>query len=217
MADIKSLVLVTPGALAVNTATDGWSEAAAGNADRTIQGSILKCTNGEWLRGKEEAKMNGQHLVAMATRDAHVKWKDQRPVEYLFREAGKPLVERDALDDRDESQWEKGLDGNPKDPWANTRFLYLWDPKTGEKFTYSTSSYGGRGAVGDLADQITTMRFAHPNAVPVVELSNAPMITKFGRRIKPFLRVVSWLNVSGDEKPQPTPPSNNALNDALPF
>jgi hypothetical protein len=203
--------------LAVNTATDGWGDAAADNAGRTIQGSILKCTNGEWLRGKEEAKMNGQHLVAMATRDAHVKWKDQRPVEYLFRETGKPMLEREVLDDTDESQWETGLDGKPKDPWANTRFLYLWDPKTGEKFTYSTSSYGGRGAIGDLADQITTMRFAHPNAVPVVELSNAPMITKFGRRIKPFLRVVSWLNVGGDEKPQSTPPSNNALNDAIPF
>jgi hypothetical protein len=186
----------------VNTETDGWHDVSSDTSGRTIQGAILKCVNGEWLRGKEAAKMNGARLAAMAVRDAWVQWKEQRPTQYVWREVGKPLPERDELGDLDESQWEEGIDGKPKDSWACTRFLYLWDPKTGERFTYSTSSYGGRSAVGDLADQITSKRFAHPTAVPIVELANAPMVTKYGRRIRPHLLVVSWLNVHEEEKRQ---------------
>jgi hypothetical protein len=75
---------------------------------------------------------------------------------------------------------ERGPDGRPRDPWQNTRFCYLIDPITQEAFTFTTSSWGGRGAVIDLADQIQRKRFFRAGAVPVVELHSAPTSRRSG-------------------------------------
>ena len=48
---------------------------------------------------------------------------------------------------------EIGRDGKPKDPWQNTRFVYLVNPLSAEAYTFVTSSWGGRQAVNDLAEQ----------------------------------------------------------------
>ena len=68
-----------------------------------------------------------------------------------------------------------------RDPWQSTRFVHLIDPQTAEAFTFSTSSFGGRDCVINLADQIKRMRGKHPDAVPLVELGAAPMTTKYGK------------------------------------
>lgn len=70
--------------------------------------------------------------------------------------------------------------------------MYLVDPLTAEAYTFSTSAFGGRAAVNDLADQIQRMRFAQPGAVPVVELRAAPMLTRFGRKSRPWFKVIEW-------------------------
>ena len=50
----------------------------------------------------------------------------------------------------------------------------------------------------DLADQIARMRCAHPGAVPVVELGTAPMTTRYGRKTRPFFKVVGWKATDGE-------------------
>ena len=102
------------------------------------------------------------------------------------------MPERGELGDNDPAGWEAGPDGQPRDPWQNTRFVHLIDPQTAEAFTFSTSSWGGRDCVINLADQIKRMRGKHPDAVPLVELGAAPMSTRFGRKSKPTLKVVGW-------------------------
>ncbi len=141
-----------------------------------------------------------------------------------MRLAGKPLPEREELGDLDETEWEAGPDGKQRDPWQSTRFVYLVDPETAEAFTFSTSSWGGRSAVVDLADQIARMRFAHPNAVPIVELGATPMVTRFGRKSKPILRVVRWRKSEGkdEEHAEATeqgsrPSARDYLDDSIPF
>jgi hypothetical protein len=109
-----------------------------------------------------------------------------------MRQPGRRLPDREELGYLDENEWEEGPDGEPKDPWQNTRLVYLVDPQTAEAFTFSTSSWGGRGAVTDLGDQIARMRTAHRDAVPIVELRSAEMPTKFGRKSKPVFKVVAW-------------------------
>ena len=94
------------------------------------------------------------------------------------------MPERGELGDNDRAEWEAGPDGKPRDPWQNTRFVHLIDPQTAEAFTFSTSSWGGRDCVINLADQIKRMRGKHPDAVPLVELGAAPMSTRFGRKIQ---------------------------------
>jgi hypothetical protein len=172
---------------------DGWGDAAAESAERPIKGTLVKFSDWKWFKGKESTEIEeGTALVALGTAAAQVKWAGGKPVEYRMRQAGHRLLERDELGDLDESEWEFGPDGQPKDPWQNTRFVYLVDPVSAEAFTFSTSSWGGRAAVSDLAEQIQRVRCARPGAVPVVELRAAPWLTKHGRKSRPFFKVVDW-------------------------
>jgi hypothetical protein len=193
---------------------DGWDDAAEEASERVLRGTLLKFGDGRWSRGKEGLDVpNGISLVALETAAGWVRWSGGKPDAYRMREPGRQLPDREELGDLDKTQWEPGPDGTtPRDPWQNTRFVYLVDPQTAEAFTFSTSSWGGRGAVSDLGDQIGRMRFARPGAVPLVELASAPMVTKFGRKSKPFFKVVGWKHngsesnvVAQIEPPKPRP------------
>lgn len=180
--------------VAIVNADDGWKDAAAESAENVIKGTLLKFSDWRWTAGKEGVEVEKERqLVALDTAAAWVKWKDNKPVEYRMRVPGKRLPEREELGDADEAQWEIGPDGKERrDPWQNTRFVYLVDPLTAEAFTFSTSSWDGRHAVADLADQIQRVRYARPGAVPVAELHAAPMLTRFGKKSKPLFKVISW-------------------------
>lgn len=179
--------------LTVPAADDGWGDAAAEAAERTIRGTLLKFADWRWTVGKEATLVeDGTQLVALATAAMWVRWQGNRPVEHIVRQPGKRLPDREDLGYTDPTEWEKGPDDEPKDPWQNTRLVYLVDPQTAEAFTFSTASWGGRGAVIDLADSIARMRSVHPGACPVVELRAAKMPTKFGMKSKPILKIVGW-------------------------
>jgi hypothetical protein len=202
-------------------AADGWADAAADNAENAVRGTLLKFSDWLWFRGKESTKLD-EGTVAVETSHAWVKWQDKKPVEYRMRVPGKKLPEREELGDHEESNWEVGPDGKTKkDPWQNTRFLYLFDPLTAESYTFTTSSWGGRSAVVDLADQIQRVRTARPGAVPVVELCAAPMATKFGKKSKPHFKVVEWRGGAPvEEAPMQiahVAESENAFADEIPF
>jgi hypothetical protein len=112
---------------------DGWGDAAAELSERMIRGSLLKFSDWKWTLGKEgTAIKDGKRLVALGTAAAWVKWVDGKPAEYKLRQAGQRLPEREELGDTNEDDWEAGLNGEPKDPWQNTRFVYLVDPVTAE-------------------------------------------------------------------------------------
>src|SRR5262249_53212717 len=97
--------------------------------------------------------------------------------------------------------WEVGPDKKPRDPWQHTKFVYLIDPDSAEAFTFSTSSWGGREAVINLADAITRVRSAHPHAMPIVALEAAPMMTRYGRKSKPTFKIVGW-KAAANEVPE---------------
>jgi hypothetical protein len=207
---------------------DGWSDAAAESTERVIKGTLLKFADWNWSKGKEGIEVeDGTRLLALDTTAAWVKWSAGKPVEYKVRHPGHRLPEREELGDLDKKNWEAGPGGEPRDPWQNTRFVYLIDPVSAEAFTFSTASWGGRGAVADLADQIQRVRYGKPGAVPLVELRAAPMLTKFGKKSKPFFKVVDWHNggVSSDSNSDTTSLIENksktitekVLDDDLPF
>ena len=174
-------------------ASDGWNDAAAEAAERTIRGTLLKFADWRWTAGKEATPIaDGTKLVALATVAMWVRWEDSKPAEYRMREPGQRLPDREELGHDDESLWGKGPSGEPQDPWCNTRLVYLVDPSTAAAFTFSTSSWGGRSAVIDLGDQIARMRSVHPDAVPIVELRAMEMPTKYGKKSKPAFKVVGW-------------------------
>ena len=180
--------------LAIVQNDDGWGDAAAENAERVIKGTLLKFSDWRWTKGKEGTEVKeGTTLVALGTAAAWVKWVGGKPVEYLMRQPGQKLPDRDELSDPEScGTWETGPDGKPRDPWQNTRFVYFVDPTSAEAFTFVTASWGGRQAVNDLAEQIQRMRYARPGASPLVELHSEPWLTKFGRKSKPFFKVINW-------------------------
>src|SRR5262249_59801198 len=69
-----------------------------------------------------------------------------------------------------------------------------------------TATYTGRGAVNGLASQIVRMRVTRPGINPVVELDSAPHQTKYGRKIKPILKIVGWVDSGLPGTPQDVAP-----------
>src|SRR5215472_561751 len=61
------------------------------------------------------------------------RWQNKRP-EY---KTGHPLPDLDALNAAvPAGEWEPGIDGKPREPWALTYVIYMVDLKTGALFTY---------------------------------------------------------------------------------
>ena len=61
-------------------ATDGWDDAAAEAAERTIRGQLLKFADWRWTVGKEATPIqDGTKLVALATSAMWVRWEDGKP------------------------------------------------------------------------------------------------------------------------------------------
>jgi hypothetical protein len=179
--------------LAAIQTDDGWDDAAAENAERVIKGTMLKFSDGRWTKGTGIEVKEGTALVALATAAGWVKWYEGKPAEYLMRQRGKKLLDRDELSDPEGcGTWETGPDGEPKDPWQNTRFIDFVDPVSAEAFTFVTASWGGRHAVNDLAAQIQRVRYGEPGASPLVELRAEPWVTRFGRKLRPCFRVIDW-------------------------
>jgi hypothetical protein len=205
---------------------DGWGAAASEAGARVIRGRLLKFADWRWSAGKEaEAIEDGTQLVALSTVAAWVRWEGGKPVEYRTREPGRRLPDRNEIGHLEEATWEQGPGGGPRDPWQQTRMVYLADPGTGELFTFSTSSGGGRNAVIDLADNIARMRFAHPRAVPLIELRSAEMKTKFGNKSRPVFKIVGWKGASDAAEQATSEPqllaagtsARRAMDDEIPF
>jgi hypothetical protein len=142
-------------------------------------------------------------LLVTGTAAGWVRWEGGKPVETRLRQPGQKMPEREELPDLDQIKWEKDAAGKFKDPWANTRFVYLLDPMTAEAFTFSTSSWGGRDAVVNLGDAVARMRSAHPDALPIVSLESAPMSTRFGLKSKPVFKVVGWKGIDREVQELP--------------
>ena len=177
---------------------DGFSVAEkAGN--NLIVGKMLKFTiDGKYKVDKTDHLPDNTTLVAMDVATAWVKWGGDKPIEHWITQPGLVHPERADLPDRDEARWEPGINGQPADPWRDTRYLRLIDPRTGQDYTFVSDTYGGRKAVGDLKSQIGNVRFAYPGAVPVVQLGSTMMKTGFGLKPRPEFKVVGWRNKNNE-------------------
>ena len=134
---------------------DGWQTAATEADSRWIQGTLIQFADWRWTQGSEKIEVEkGRKLGAVGVRSVWVKWKDRKPVDYRTAPPSRLLPSRESLGDLDEGLWERDPKGDPKDPWANTRYVYLVCPNTAEALTFCTSSVGGRRCVEDLARSI---------------------------------------------------------------
>jgi hypothetical protein len=77
------------------------------------------------------------------------------------------------------------------------------DIDSGETLTFSSSTSGGKVAINDLTQQIKSMRSMKRGAMPIVELSSVQMSTKFGKKPRPFFKIIGWRNraVANEDPP----------------
>jgi hypothetical protein len=198
-------------------ADDGFADAATEENSNLLRGSHLKFVDWHYYKDGSETPLQteGLHLLAIGTAAAMQRWENGKVVQTIIRQPGKELPDRDDLGFLDRATWEHDGRGEPSDPWANTRFLYLVDPRTAEMITFTTKSYGGRGAVSNLSSQIARMRSLRgANVRPLIELGAAPMPTKFGPKSKPAFIIIRWFD-GGDNGASPPKVTNGGGADAL--
>jgi hypothetical protein len=200
------------------------------NEPRTgfIVGSMVKFVDRDYVADKTEKLPEGTTLVALSAVTAWVKWADGKPVEHQVTHAGKAHPRREDLGDLDQEQWEIGkFTGEPADPWHDTRYLHLICPKSGRDFTFTSDSFGGRAAVGELKNAIANVRRARPGTVPVVKLGWKQMSTQYGPRPRPVFTITEWRD-GGSSEPAPAmiegPPKKGSIehrkaefDDEVPF
>ena len=168
-----------------------------------IRGGNAKFDAGAYFVGKEKTLLAPERQFIVLDKAAGWQFlKKDCPAEYLVQTPGGPKPERPECGD--EADWPIDLSGNPSPPWKWNIWVYLMDVASGETLTFSTGTSGGRVAVGELTAQIKSMRGMQPGAMPIVELQSVQMPTKFGRKPRPFFKIVSWRNrtVAAEEPPQ---------------
>lgn len=182
--------------------------AAYGQEAASGSGAYLKFSKGEWLLGQNDDEVAlGRRLVANMSELSigWIRWKDGKPAERrmgLLAQGHKPET-RDALGYTDEAQWDLDEVGKPKDPWNFTNELPLADPETGEQMTFSASSKGGIGAVGNLCKAYGKEYRLRDGLVPVIELGrDSYKHPTYGKTYVPVVGIVDWMENSGVPEPQ---------------
>jgi hypothetical protein len=187
-----------------------------------IRGGNAKFDGGLYYAGKEKTPVEkNRKFVVLNKAQGWQFLKKDCPAEWVMWNPGAPKPEQPECP---EETWPMGLDGKPSCPWKWTQFLYLLDVDTGETLTFSSSTSGGKIAISDLTQQITSMRFMKPGAMPVVQLESAMMATKFGKKPRPFFKITGWrARDNGVEEQQQISDQGddvvevNAYDDSVPF
>jgi hypothetical protein len=178
-------------------AVDNGFDAAGRNEDRVIRGVILKCVDGNWTDADGAKVPAGTKLLAWAMTQALQLWRNKLPVETIIKQSGVPLPDVDELNRNiPQAQWEMGLSG-PRPPWAKQHIVYLLNAKDGSEFTFISSTTGAAIAAERLRDRVKAMRMLRgEQVVPVVELGNKSMPTKFGtNKLRPDFTIVEWAHL----------------------
>ena len=167
-------------------------QAAAGG------GSFLKFSKGEYLLGQndEEVDLNTRLVANMVEMSiGWIRWEGGKPAERemgLLSQGHKPQP-RNALGYADQALWEKDKEGKPQDPWNFTNEIPMANPDTGEQMTFSASSKGGIGAIGNLCKAYAAGRVANEGKVPVIELQrDSYKHPEYGKTYVPVLALVDW-------------------------
>jgi hypothetical protein len=200
---------------AVINSGDGFASA---NTEGRFYGEYLKFAEGKWFTGQEQKPVAESRKVIATGVTAEWKfWKGKEVLDH--KDASLPRV---ALGHLDETLWEPGLDGRPKDPWALMWRVDLLDPLTLDEYRFEGSNKGTIACVDELVVKVKKARTLDPRAAPIVVLSSRIMKTKFGQRLRPCLKVVGWQppikSLSSPGTPSlPSPNGSNDLSDAIPF
>ena len=190
----------------IATRDDGFAVSERSGTN-LLKGIMVKFADGTFKANKTETLQQGPQgpaLVVVGIVTCWIRWQAGRPVEHKITRSGQAQPWRADLGDDDRTEWELDLGGLPSDPWRDTRYVYLIDPRSGKTYSFVTDSVGGRRAVGELKDAIMTVRQAQPGALPVVRLATSSMKTKYGVKARPDFQIVDWRGGTPSEPAEQT-------------
>jgi hypothetical protein len=167
------------------------------NSGRLLKGSYMKWTDAaHWV--DRDGLTPPSPLLVVAINEVLQKWKDNK-VEVI---RDKPLPEPEQLNSATPvSEWERGMDGTPRKPWAHVVVVYLVDLATGQFYTYASPTTGGHIAYDALKEAVVVMRALRGSRVmPIINLSERPMKTSFGMRRRPRFEIIGWKTPGDDTK-----------------
>jgi|SRR5262245_13839473 len=164
---------------------------------RIIQGEPIKYTNESvWVdRAGRPLPPELELIVAKVKRYA-VKWGNKEgdpPLVNNLIPDGKKFPDIKALNEACPNEWRERF-GQLKGPWEAQHVVYLFDPRTMNKFTWPTSTSGGHVCVTDIVEKTNMMReyTKQPRCYAVVKLRSAPWVKKYNRQ-RPHLEVQRYV------------------------
>jgi hypothetical protein len=165
-----------------------------------IVGKLLKFSKGEYLAGQDGDEVpEGTQLVAImdSLMAGWVKWEDSKPAEHRMVQIsnGDTPLRRKELGDTDEELWEVDDNGEKRDPWQFTNYLVMVSTDTKDVFTFTTSSRGGQGAIGELCKLYGKNIRQAPDDIPLIALeidSYKHRDKKLGKIFVPKFEVHGW-------------------------
>jgi hypothetical protein len=186
-----STALVNPEAERIARATQGDAGFEA----------LLKFKKGHYWLDNSEIPLDSEYIAyAIGFTKQWICWENSKPIErHTYRMSeGKIVPEREDLDRQDQSKWEEGLDGRPADPWQLNFILPLENPTTGDLVVFSSSSFGGKRAIGELCNSWARRASRQVLGQPIVKLQVKDMPTKkYGPIPRPHFEVVGYVSEPG--------------------
>ena len=200
-----------------------------------IVGKLLKFSKGDYLLGEDAGPVN-QGTVVVAAIDqlltGWIRWENAKPAEHrmVLVASGQYPPRRHELGDLDRANWEADSNGKARDPWQYSAYLPLLS-EAGDLWTFSTSSRGGHGAIGELCRGYARHRRKAPDELPRISLGSDSYPhpnREYGRIKTPLFELVGWeakdrfvaaLAEAGltPAEPEPLPPIAKDLDDDIPF
>jgi hypothetical protein len=180
---------------------------------------LLKFVKGKYKVRDDEVPLGTQYVVhANQLTYCWIKFRDKKRLERRMGKAVEKWIppERKELDDNDQTTWEKGLDGNPKDPWKFQHLLPFEHLESGDVVIFVTDSTGGKIATEEIVREYARrLKRKGSRALPIVKLASKDMPTKaYGNVPRPHFEVDGWEDApAGDSKQT----AADELNDQVPF
>ena len=162
---------------------------------RLLQGIKAKCVDGRW--SADDLSLPDTLLVVGTTHGLQC-WKDGELLDELDERDG-PLSDPDELNAKiPQKEWEPGLDGKPKPPWALVYVVYLVDPESAELYTFINSTFGARLAYERLTGKLEMMaRLRGAGVTALVKPDCRQMKTKVGPKLRPEFTILEWREIEG--------------------
>jgi hypothetical protein len=174
-----------------------WREFATKYSRSFFAGEALKFVKGDWVIGQDKRKASLTEPLVANMEEIWAGWirfDDGAVTDTIIGR----IVDRFRVPPRESLGDEDKID-TEHDPWAPNTAMMMRNA-SGDLFTVTSLSDGGRSAVATLADQFDRQRHKSPGKMPIVLLGSGSYYSKKHRTNVPFptFKIVGW-DFWGDE------------------